>query len=168
MRNYVITGDPGIGKTTTLEELGKLGYEIVEESARIVWRSGYDASKDLGGFQLRVLERQLELEARARGDPVFLDRGVFDCIAYCRLGNIEVPRKLQMLTREHKYGGIFILDPLPFYNIDAERKEGRELARRIHETIISVYKELGYNLERIPVLSPEERAKEIIKKVGGR
>lgn len=31
---YIITGGPGVGKTTVLNELGKSGYSVVPENAR--------------------------------------------------------------------------------------------------------------------------------------
>ena len=36
MKKYVITGGPGIGKTTVIEILSSRGYEIVPEAARII------------------------------------------------------------------------------------------------------------------------------------
>jgi predicted ATPase len=84
MKKYVITGGPGIGKTTIIELLAMKGYKIVPEAARMIIEeeklveSDAVPWKNLQLFQEKVAARQLELESVVKGDVIFLDRGIID------------------------------------------------------------------------------------------
>lgn len=88
----VFTGGPCSGKTTTLEEFGKLGYRIVPETARDVieteQKKGGAALPwvDLKAFQEKVFQVQLSKEDALKEYPgvAIFDRGM-DGVAYCRL-----------------------------------------------------------------------------------
>lgn len=169
MKNVVI-GGPCTGKTSTIKEIEKLGYEVLEESARQII---YEEQQKFDGvlpwinlqeFQRKVLKRQIDLESRLKSDVVFLDRGVLDGIAYCRLEGVQPISELLDLMQTHRYDSIFLLDPLPFYIQDYQRKETPEQAKKVHETIAQVYKEAGYNLISVPFLLPQERANYIVEK----
>ncbi len=168
MQKYVITGGPGVGKTTMLLELEKYGYVIVPEAARQIIAEEQQKPKgilpwtDLKGFQHKVLERQLDLESRVSGPVVFLDRGIVDGLAYCRLGSIVPPQKLITLAGTHRYTGVFLLDLLPNYAMDNERKEDVDTARKIHRYIHAAYEQCAYTPKTIPVCFPEERARRIL------
>lgn len=116
MELYVITGGPCTGKTTTCEELHKLGHHIVPEAARQIIReeqpSGILPWTDLGGFQELVLDRQLDLESKVRG-VAFADRGIIDNLAYCIAGNIPPPRCIIEAAERAQYTKVFLLDRLP-------------------------------------------------------
>jgi predicted ATPase len=169
LEKHVLTGGPGVGKTTVLLELEKLGHCIVPESARMViaeeqqkldgdlpWTKPYE-------FQCRVVDRQLELEQRVHGDgQAFLDRGLIDVLAFHRHYRIPMPPELPFEARKREYATIFFFDTLPSYRTDAQRKEKPEQARAIHDLIAQTYRELGYGLVRVPVLEPKERAQYII------
>jgi len=161
MERYVITGGPGAGKTTTLNELRDFGYQIVPEAARMIIEHGWgDPRKDLAAFQKKVIALQLSLEQMVDGFT-FCDRGLPDIIAYSRLGNIA-PIELP----SHRYSGVFLIDPVPFQN-DSVRWESKEQARVIHDEIERAYRELNYSIVKVPVLSPKERAEFIVKSLRG-
>lgn len=174
MARNVLTGGPGNGKTTTCFELFKLGYLIGPESARPIIKeqeqleNGILPWTNLAAFQLYVLDRQLQTENRIHGE-VYLDRGIIDNIAYCRDGNIPVPNRLEHAAKERRYDNIFILEPLPFYETDAERKEPVEQAKRLHQEIWQTYRDYGYDPIHIPAtyagktLTPAERAEYILE-----
>ena len=160
---HVITGGPGVGKTTLCIELEKLGWKVVPEAARQVIATEREKGQgvfpwtDLKGFQLLVLRAQLDLEERA-GAPAFFDRSVLDGIAYCRVGGIPVPPELALAARNARYDTVFLLDPLPLYGPDSERWEDRDAADRVHQEIEKVYCEHDYEVIRVPQLTPADRA----------
>lgn len=157
----MITGGPGAGKTTTLNELRNMGYQVVPEAARMIIEHGWgDPRRDLAAFQKKVVALQLSLEQMV-DDAAFCDRGLPDIIAYSRLGSIE-PIELP----KHRYAGVFLIDPVPFQN-DSVRWESKEQARIIHDEIERAYLELNYKIVKVPVLSPKERAEFIVKKLRG-
>ncbi len=166
---FVITGGPGVGKTTILRELERLGHHVVPETGRAIIKeeqqkpNGILPWKDLYTFQILVVARQLALETRIEGSPAFLDRGVLDGLAYCIAGNIPTPPELEIVRPNYK--GVFLLDPLGTYATDAERKEDAEHARRIHSAIETVYTRSGIPLVRVPVLPPAERTQYILEHV---
>ena len=165
----MITGGPGVGKTTTLLELEKKGHVIIPEAAREIIdqekekENGILPWTNLYEFQKLVLQRQLVREQIYTGQKAFCDRGLIDGFAYCRLGGIQPPEELR--TVSHSYSAIFLLSPLEHYINDAERKEDSNHARKIHEAIARVYQEHGYQLIHIPVLIPQERAEFILSHV---
>lgn len=164
MGKYVITGGPGVGKTTTLEEIAKHGFPIIPEAAREIIEAeqakpyGILPWTDLAGFQHMVYRLQAMREDAYRDHQghLFLDRGIHDGIAYCREGGIRVPAFL--MDAPDDYDAIFLLDRLPTYRIDAQRKEDCGKAILLHELIGQVYEERGYDVVRVPVLAPSERA----------
>src|SRR3989344_724000 len=100
MPKYVITGGPGVGKTTTLLELHKLGHTVVPEAARQLITQEQQKEKgvlpwtNLFVFQQLVTKLQLELERSVGKEMAFLDRGFVDNFAYCKLGKILAPQEL--------------------------------------------------------------------------
>ncbi|MBI4148219.1 ATP-binding protein [Candidatus Woesearchaeota archaeon] len=168
---YVITGGPGVGKTTVITELGNLGYTTLKEVARQIigeqLPQGILPWTQLAEFQLLVLERQIDLETRIHGQTVFCDRGVIDGIGYCREGNIAIPAQLAYEATHHLYTGVFVLDPLDTYYTDTERVEDAQRARTIHDLITDSYTRAGYDVIRVPVLPPNERVTFILEKIGG-
>lgn len=162
VRKYVLTGGPGIGKTTMIELLATRGHQVLPEAARMVIEveQGKDGGvlpwTDLEGFQYKVADLQLELEDGIQSREAFLDRGIIDGFGYSTLGGVKAPEIIHELGK-NRYEKIFILDPLPTYENDSARKENRDEALRIHGAIENAYKHFGYDPISVPVLPPEER-----------
>lgn len=169
MKKYVITGGPCSGKTTTIKELAGLGYQTTTEAARTVIEqeqpNGILPWTNIFEFQKLVLRRQLELEERINGSTTFLDRGCLDGIAYCWQAKIQTPQELVEITRSQRYTAVFLLEQLPNYQTDGQRKEDSTVAKELHKLIEQVYKEFGYRTITIPVLVPKERAQFVIKQL---
>jgi len=172
---YVITGGPGCGKTSVLDCLKSLGYEVVPEGARQIIEEQQRQSKpilwntDFLEFEKLIIERQFELEAKISKFPAFTDRGLPDSFAYCIQYNVQLPKHTMQKILNHKYTEIFILDPLPreHYANDNARWESKDQADQIHKNIENTYKRLGYETHNIPVMPIQERARFIIDAVKG-
>ena len=169
-RKYVLTGGPGTGKSTLLAELQKRGVYAIKEVAE------YLIEKELKGngkilpwnnrerFQRNVLETQIiwEKEIPSEIKVSCSDRGIPDGIAFYRLDGIRPPEEIIGSAQNTDYKEIFILDPLSEYQKTRIRREDIRMAKRIHETLNEVYKELGYRPIRIYDESLEDRIERVL------
>ncbi len=164
---YVLTGGPAVGKTTLIEHLAAGGPSTIRESARDVIeeqkRLGSDKLPwlDRPGFQRLVLATQLGREEAAKGKVAFLDRGIPDGIAYLKEGGYEPLPELLDHARD-RYRLVFLLEPTGDYERDSVRYEDADVAEKIHRIIEETYRELGYELVKIPAASVEERAEMLL------
>lgn len=169
---YVITGGPGCGKTTTVNQLNMLGYHTTIEHARhfidtqmITGKTVEEIRKNQKVFQEGILDMQIMQEASLKPDElVFLDRALPDALAYYRFLNLPEDEKLINALKTANYKKVFILDFLPMVN-DYARKENADAQKKIHELITEVYESFPFPVVHVPVLSPEERANFILKKL---
>jgi len=171
LKKYVLTGAPCTGKTTILKALGEFGYQIVPEASTILLKDRLKKKlplldNDANSFQKLLLQKQLSLEAKLKNWPLaFIDRGIIDGIAYCKLFKIKPPQELIVRVRQHKYNEIFRIDFLPFFSNDNVRRESLDVAKHIHFLIKETYEEYGYKVIDVPFLSVSKRIKFILKKI---
>ncbi len=159
---YVLTGGPSSGKTTLLNELGKLGYYTVPEAARRIIDdniangiSSGELRKDAAAFQKQVLELKLKTERKTpKSRIVFFDRGVPDSMAYYEFLNLDM-HGLKKLAKD-RYRRVFFLEQLP-YKKDYARTESKKMASNISRLLFRAYKNLGYSIVSLPAVPVEER-----------
>lgn len=171
-KKYVLTGGPCTGKTTTLLALLEKGFRAVPEVPRMIIE-GEQANngtilpwKDFLNFQKTVLQKQIELESDLQDHHVaFLDRGVPDQIAYCRLQGTEVPIEILEAVKSNRYDRVFLLDRLPVYETDSARKEDPKTAERLHQLIREAYLELDYDVVSVPPVSVQKRIEFILSSI---
>jgi len=167
---FVIAGGPGSGKSTTINELFKLGHPVVTEAARVVIehqqrrhrRFGHPPIvpwTDLYEFQRLVCKRQRYKEERLSWARIaFCDRGLVDNHGYCRNGGIPTPEDVMLQIEMQKYHHVYMLDMLPLYERDGQRWESPAEAHRLHDAMEWAYRETGHTYTKVPVMPPRERA----------
>jgi predicted ATPase len=169
---YAVSGAPSSGKTTTVGLLAARGYRTTEEQARAIITEEMAKGRtleDVRGagewFQEVILERQLALEAQLPHDEtVFLDRGIPDGLAYERFLKLQPNPALTAAAQRSHYRRVFVLEPLAFA-ADHGRIEDSETQVNLHRAIRDTYRELGFDVVDVPVLSPEERVDFILDRV---
>ncbi len=167
-KKYVLTGGPGVGKSTVLELMDRWIYKISEVATWVIENKKNRSLApwiDREGFQKKVLETQLQWEREIPKEikTAFLDRGVIDGIAYYNLDGLKAPKKLIHAAENSGYEKVFLLEPIMKYENTNIRREDVETARKIHQEIEKTYKSFGYNPIRIPTGKPRERIDSILK-----
>lgn len=176
-KKIVITGGSCCGKTTVINELQKLGHTTVPEAAILVIDS-LNKSKGIEGqklwrkehpveFQIMITKKQVELEKEAvvkNDGPVFVDRGVFDGLAYCRVQNVSAPNKVLELIEGNQYSKAFVLDTLSNFEqrADTGRTSSYEKSARTRDLLIGVYQEKGIEVKLVQEMSVTDRVSLIL------
>ena len=171
-KRIVITGGPGTGKSSIINELIERKFTCFEEVSRQVT---LDARKD-GIEQLfltkPLLFSELLLEARTQqfidaesvdAQVVFLDRGLPDVLAYMDYVKSVYPNYFVEACESHKYDKVFVLSPWQeIFVSDNERYENFNQAVEIHNALLDTYKNFDYELLDVPFGTVPERADFII------
>ena len=159
---FVITGGPGVGKTTLIKELQAAGYLVVEEDARKIIQQQMLKDGEALPWKNKLLYAKLMLEAAVNSyqtvikkqvsNPVFFDRGILDAICYMSMENIPIPLATKAMTLAHPYAPkVFILPPWEeIYQTDNERKQTWEEAVFTFEKMKESYLGYGYEVIEIP------------------
>ena len=166
VQRVVITGGPGFGKTSIIDELESRNYTCFHEVSRKIIKeqlnSGGDILpwKDLSRFSDILFESRIkQFQQATTGDFVFFDRGIPDILAYMQKDNLKISSDFVKKTIECKYfTTIFIVPPWQeIYRNDAERMEDYTTAELLHEMISATYMKLGYKIVVLPKVSVSER-----------
>ncbi|MFD1095760.1 AAA family ATPase [Salegentibacter chungangensis] len=171
-KKIVITGGPGTGKSSIIHNLEAQGNECLHEISRQVT---LEAQKE--GIAQLFLEKPLLfseklLEGRIRQhyeaeektiEPIFIDRGIPDVIAYMDYFETRYTSKFTEACERHSYHQVFILPPWKeIYKSDNERYETFEEALAISKFLNETYKRFGYQPVEVPKGPVEERANFIL------
>jgi predicted ATPase len=168
---YVITGAPCSGKTTSIRDLEKRGYQVVHEVARDFIeneiKKGQSLSKikaDELAFERHILYRKAQIEdSLAKHSIIFFDRAVPDSIAYFKLGGLNSDEPLKM-SKKVRYKKIFLFERLGFTKDDA-RSESDAQAAALESLIIKSYHMLNYSIVHVPLLSIKQRTEFILQRI---
>lgn len=174
---YIITGGPGVGKTSLLAALENSGFVCIPEAARQIIQEQMQTGGDALPWGNTEIYRDLMLDksiadylsaGQSCSDQIiFFDRGIPDTLAYSYLINLPVSEELGAAAQKYKYNQkVFILPPWEeIYQTDNERKQDFEEAVRTYEVLGKTYQNLGYELIEIPKMKITERAEFIIKTI---
>ena len=151
-KRIVITGGPGTGKSTIINELIKRGFICFEEISRQVTleaqKEGIDqlfltnpllfSERLLNGRQQQFIDA-----SKVDTDIVFLDRGVHDVLAYMDFIGDIYPEHFVNICKTSVYDCAFILKPWEaIYISDNERYENFDQALKIHDNLLNTYSSL--------------------------
>lgn len=172
---YIITGGPGVGKTTLIKELLQRGHNCVPEVARHIIKEQMEINGDaLPWLNTRkysdmMLSHSIHdfINYSQTSDLYFFDRGIPDTYGYEVLMNFTISKDLIDAVMQYRYNSkVFILPPWSeIYETDSERKQDFEEALRTFDVMYKVYLDLGYNLIEVPKVCAEERADFIVSKI---
>ncbi|WP_321288304.1 AAA family ATPase [uncultured Sunxiuqinia sp.] len=173
---YVITGGPGVGKTTLLEKLKKTNYEIVPEIARelikeqqnnngkaLPWRNKNLYKEMMFDRSIRSFE---EIENNTNKEkPIFFDRGFLDAICYAKLIGSKISERMKSYAENWRYNkNVFMLPPWrEIYETDNERKQDWEEVILTFEKMSETYKSYDYKIIEIPKKPISERARFVLE-----
>ena len=172
---YVISGGPGVGKTSIIAELQKRGYNCIDEVARKIIKeqmeSGGDALpwSDTRKYTEQMLIRSIEsyLENKNNLSFTFFDRGIPDTLAYSNLIRLDILPQLQEAVNKYRYNEtIFLLPPWKeIYQTDNERKQSFREAVDTYEIMKETYSKCGYNIINIPTFSIIKRVDFLLQQI---
>ncbi|WP_445731061.1 AAA family ATPase [Mariniflexile sp.] len=172
-KKIVITGGPGTGKSTLINELIKRGYTCLEEISRQVTLNAKKEGIDQLFLTNPLLFSELLLEGRHQqyhdadnlnADIIFFDRGVPDVLAYMDFIGDTYPASFIETCNQAVYDTVFILKPWEtIFTSDNERYENFEQALQIHDCLLNTYKNYNYQLIDVPFDTVENRSDYILK-----
>ncbi len=165
MRPIVITGGPGAGKTSIIEQLAQQGCVTFAESSRnvieqqLVVPNGILPWTDLPAFAnlCLALMQQQKQQANQQAGFCFVDRAIPDIVAYLQLGGCQVSSSILSACQGY-HRQVFSCQPEPsIYVQDDVRPHSFDEAMQVHVLINKIYTQLGYQVVDVPWGSIEQR-----------
>ena len=162
VKKIIITGGPGAGKTSLIEELRKNDFKCFDEISREITlkyrKKGIEQlflsdpnlfSQELLNGRIQQFNNSINLQANC----VFFDRGIPDIIAYLNFKKADLSKKILKSIDKYRYDMIFLLEPWEdIYTSDKIRYESFDQVITIDSYIKNTYKEFGYN----PIIVPKD------------
>lgn len=174
-KKIVITGGPGSGKTTLVQELEDKGYLVEHEVSRDVTKEAQESGIEQLFLENPILFSDKLLTARlkqykknenTKKDFIFYDRAVPDVVAYMDFAEIEYPEYFIEACNKNIYDVIFILPPWQeIYLNDNERYESFEEAEKIYKKLKNTYIKYGYQPNIVPVGTLDQRIAHILNEL---
>ena len=152
MPRVLITGGPGVGKTTLLAELRARGHATVAESARAIISEcqalGQSPRPDPVAFAQEILRRDTEKYHAHSGESgwVFFDRGLVEALGMLHeVAPLSTVQLDDILRACPFHSSVFILPPWKgIYTTDAERDHSSPWVEHVHGQLVQWYRSCGY------------------------
>jgi len=174
---FVITGGPGVGKTSILHYLRDNGYHVVGEAATDVIRHALEKGITKPwdkNYKSDFNDEILDLQYRRQNETpdtglVFFDRSMIDTFTYALIpmGGTKslktMASKVQSVVDEQFYNQtVFFIDNLNGCETTEIRHENLEQLKLIEKHIEQNYRALGFKVVHITKDTVENRAKQIL------
>ena len=166
-KKIIITGGPGTGKSSIINQLKKKGHTCLEEISRQVTLEAKNQGIDQLFLSDPLLFSELLLKGRIKqfqqaetlaADTVFFDRGIPDIVAYMDFIGNRYPKAFSDACKNSIYDMVFILKPWEaIYTSDNERYESFDEAIQIHDHLVNTYTKYNYMLIDVPFETVENR-----------
>jgi predicted ATPase len=156
MRRFVLTGAPGVGKTTLADALRTRGHVVVREAATDVIARGQEGD----GFVDAVLAVQLERQRAAAGAVQVFDRSPVCTLALARHLGVTPSAALERAAKRAAgvyEPDVFLVRPLGFIVPTAARRISYPDSLRFEAVHEEVYREHGFTLVDVPNAPLAER-----------
>ena len=157
----VITGAPGMGKTSIVNGLESKGFHCFHEIIRDMTSKAKEEGngdifvsnplvfvEDAHQFNMDLLlGRTAHYKQSLKTDvPIsFFDRGIPDVLAYMDFFGQAYDDEFMAYCEIHRYDSVFIVPPWKeIYISDNERLETYEEAEKIHLALMATYTQFGY------------------------
>lgn len=175
---YIITGGPGVGKTSIISYLAEQGYATVKEAAQDVIKVGLSRGIKEPWLEQNfqndisfLFDQRQSVAVKSASPIIFFDRGPIDSMSYMLLFNAErkdgVIKSAQYALNVPLYETtIFLIDDLGFCQKDEIRNESHNESIQISRRIKQDYLDLGFNIVHVPVATVQKRAEFILKHIG--
>lgn len=174
-QKIVITGGPGTGKSTILNELIQQKYDCMPEISREIILKAREKGIEQLFLKKPLLFSQLLLEGRenqfSQADKmktkiIFFDRGIPDVHGYMNYLGVDYPNVFKEISNKNRYTSVFMLPPWQeIYTSDNERYENFEQSLAIHNHLKKTYLELGYEIMEVPKGTIEKRVNFILNSI---
>ena len=164
MRRFILTGAPGAGKTTLIQALAARGHAVVEEAATDVnaelLAEGIANPSAAPDFIDRIVAYQRARRLDPDVAPQFHDRSAICTLALCRYLGLVEPASLtaELAEVEGFYErDVLFVDNLGFMTPTPVRRISFEESLKFEAIHEAAYRELGYELLRVPRATVEAR-----------
>ena len=175
-KRILISGAPGTGKTSIINELSNKGYPCHREISReiisnqIAIQGKITPWQDLEAFSQIVLKKRMTQFDEATEEIEFYDRGIIDVIAYMRKEDLIINPEWIRLAKEYRYfNKVFMAPPWKeIYQNDDERMKDFNTSIEVHKFMVNTYESFGYEIVLIPKANISKRINFIQREIEGK
>ena len=171
-QRIVITGGPGTGKSTIIEQLLQMKFTCMPEISRSITKKAQESGidqlflKDPLLFSELLLQGRVEQYETAKAqsyEKVFFDRGIPDIQGYMDYAGTVYPDEFIDKSFKFRYSHVFMLPPWKgIYKTDNERYESFEQSLIIYQHLIEAYTKMNYDIITVPEGSISKRVNFIL------
>lgn len=178
-KRIVITGGPGTGKTSIINELKKKNFHCFDEIIRaltLAAKKESDSTTHISNpiafvddpmlFNTNLINGRIEqfIQAKTLEKSIsFFDRGIPDVLAYMSFFNQKYGDHFTNACSKHTYNHVFLLPPWKaIYRSDNERFETFDESQKIHIQLKQTYTSFGYKIIDVPFGTIKDRTDYIL------